>query len=88
MMESKQHYLAPLKRRMPPIEQATKSAHYTANAALEWGEAAAGDVSGVSQGVRGSFKKGGRVKRTGIYKLHKGEKVTPATKRLAAKLKF
>lgn len=25
--------------------------------------------------VKGSFKKGGKVKKTGIYKLHKGEKV-------------
>lgn len=24
-----------------------------------------------------SFKRGGKVKRTGIYKLHKGERVTP-----------
>lgn len=25
--------------------------------------------------VLGSFKKGGKVKKTGLYKLHKGEKV-------------
>lgn len=24
----------------------------------------------------GSFKKGGKVKKTGLYKLHKGERVT------------
>lgn len=30
--------------------------------------------------VMGSMKKGGRVKRTGTYKLHKGEKVTSAKK--------
>lgn len=28
--------------------------------------------------VRGGFRHGGRVKRTGIYRLHKGEKVIPA----------
>lgn len=28
----------------------------------------------------GSFKKGGKVKKTGNYKLHKGEKVVPAKK--------
>jgi hypothetical protein len=27
-----------------------------------------------------SFKKGGKVKKTGIYKLHKGEEVTPVSK--------
>ena len=27
-----------------------------------------------------SFKKGGKVKKTGIYKLHKGEKVIPKKK--------
>jgi hypothetical protein len=26
------------------------------------------------------FKKGGKVKKTGIYKLHKGERVIPASK--------
>lgn len=30
--------------------------------------------------VRGGFKKGGTVKKTGIYRLHKGEKVIPAKK--------
>jgi hypothetical protein len=34
---------------------------------------------------RGSFKKGGKVKKTGLYTLHKGEEVTPA-KRAAAHL--
>ena len=32
------------------------------------------------KGLRG-FKRGGRVRRTGIYKLHAGEKVIPARKR-------
>jgi len=31
-------------------------------------------------GVLGSFKKGGKVKKTGKYKLHKGEMVVPAKK--------
>ncbi len=26
----------------------------------------------------GSFKRGGKVKKTGLYQLHKGEKVVPA----------
>ena len=26
----------------------------------------------------GTFKKGGRVKKTGVYKLHKGEQVAPS----------
>lgn len=30
--------------------------------------------------VKGSFKKGGKVKATGVYKLHKGEKVVPVKK--------
>jgi len=29
------------------------------------------------QPVLGSYKKGGKVKKTGLYKLHKGEKVVP-----------
>lgn len=34
-----------------------------------------------------SFKKGGKVKKTGVYKLHKGERVLTvrATKKLAGK---
>lgn len=28
----------------------------------------------------GSFKKGGKVKKTGLYKLHKGERVNPVKK--------
>lgn len=31
--------------------------------------------------IIGSFKKGGRVKRTGAYLLHKGEHVVPARKK-------
>ena len=30
--------------------------------------------------VKGSFKKGGMVKSTGLYRLHKGEKVLTASK--------
>ncbi len=29
----------------------------------------------------GSFKKGGTVKKTGLYKLHKGEKILPKRKK-------
>lgn len=40
------------------------------------------DIQKVASGesLRGSFKRGGRVKRTGVYKLHKGEKVLTAKK--------
>lgn len=30
--------------------------------------------------ILGSLKKGGKVNKTGVYLLHKGEKVTPAKK--------
>ena len=38
----------------------------------------------------GSLKKGGRIKKTGKYKLHKGEHVVPRhkVKEMAKKLKF
>jgi hypothetical protein len=41
----------------------------------------------VVQGPRmlGSFKKGGKVKKTGAYKLHKGEKVIPLSSLAHAK---
>jgi hypothetical protein len=35
-------------------------------------------------GLLGSMKKGGKVAKTGPYKLHKGEKVVPAHKAKAA----
>lgn len=38
-----------------------------------------------AQPVLGSFKKGGKVKKTGNYKLHKGENVVPTGKLTAAK---
>lgn len=31
--------------------------------------------------VQGSFKRGGRVKKTGVYRLHKGERVVPRKSR-------
>lgn len=31
--------------------------------------------------ILGSFKKGGKVKKTGNYKLHKGEEVKPVKKK-------
>lgn len=33
------------------------------------------------RGIPGGFKHGGRVHRTGIYKLHAGERVIPARSR-------
>ena len=35
--------------------------------------------------VLGNFQKGGKVKQTGLYKLHKGEQVIPAKKASPAK---
>lgn len=49
-----------------------------------WGEVVGGVIGGIggySIPVLGSFKKGGKVKRTGCYLLHKGEKVVPVRKR-------
>lgn len=34
----------------------------------------------------GSFKKGGKVKKTGVYKLHKGEEVLTKKKAMAHKM--
>lgn len=34
-----------------------------------------GPVRGYGRPLLGSFKKGGKVKKTGVYKLHKGERV-------------
>lgn len=31
--------------------------------------------------VLGSMKKGGKIKKTGLYRLHKGEKVVPSKKK-------
>lgn len=38
------------------------------------------DKEKLAQEVVGSMKDGGMVKKTGLYKLHKGEKVIPADK--------
>lgn len=38
-----------------------------------WGNPQANALGGGA--IQGSFKKGGKVKKTGIYKLHKGERV-------------
>lgn len=38
-------------------------------------------------GVMGSFKKGGHVNKTGVYKLHEGEEVIPKKKAMARKMK-
>lgn len=40
-----------------------------------------GYYGGAAGEILGSFKKGGRVKRTGHYLLHKGELVVPVRKR-------
>lgn len=51
---------------------------------------AAKGVASLAGKVIGSLKKGGKVKKTGKYKLHKGEQVIPRNrvKDLAGKLKF
>lgn len=38
-----------------------------------------------AKAVLGSFKKGGRVKKTGVYLLHAGERVIPVRKRKRSK---
>lgn len=43
-------------------------------------ETIASEGKNVDSGVLGSYKKGGKVKKTGPYKLHKGEEVIPAHK--------
>ncbi len=45
------------------------------------------NLQGSSPKLQGSFKKGGKVKKTGAYKLHKGEKVmtVKAVKKMAKK---
>jgi len=43
------------------------------------GEGIRARMQNVAQ-VQGSFKKGGKVKETGVYKLHEGETVIPADK--------
>lgn len=40
---------------------------------------AAGEAFG--NAILGSLKKGGRIKKTGLYRLHKGELVVPAGKK-------
>jgi hypothetical protein len=40
------------------------------------------DVFETGLALRGSLKRGGRVKRTGLYRLHKGERVVSAKKRI------
>lgn len=40
-----------------------------------------GENARMKRELLGSFKKGGTVKKTGAYKLHKGEEVIPAKKR-------
>jgi hypothetical protein len=47
-----------------------------------------GENARMKRELLGSFKKGGTVKKTGIYKLHKGEEVVPAKKKeMAGKMK-
>jgi hypothetical protein len=36
-----------------------------------------GKLGSGGMNLLGSFKRGGRVKRTGIYRLHRGERVIP-----------
>lgn len=49
-------------------------------AAEAGGQAAGGLLGGMSEDDYPQKKKGGRISRTGIYKLHKGEYVIPADK--------
>jgi hypothetical protein len=44
-----------------------------------------GGILPVLKQVLGSYKHGGRVKKTGVYLIHKGEHVVPAKHRSAGK---
>jgi len=76
-----------LQQKMARIQQLESD-----RAASDRGDRAAGSpsrsFSAIAAGPK-SFKKGGKVKKTGIYKLHKGEKVVTAkqAKRPASKLR-
>jgi hypothetical protein len=52
----------------------TKAGHYLGKKAAKAGARAA--KAGV-QKVIASLKKGGRIRKTGLYRLHKGERVIP-----------
>ena len=48
-----------------------------------------GENARMKRELLGSFEKGGIVKKTGAYKLHKGEEVIPAKKReMAGKMNY
>lgn len=46
-----------------------------------------GENARLKRELLGSFKKGGKVKKTGIYKLHKGEEVLNKKEAMAGKMK-
>jgi hypothetical protein len=41
------------------------------------------EKKGENEKVEGSLRKGGRIKKTGLYRLHKGEEVVPAGRKKA-----
>jgi hypothetical protein len=42
----------------------------------------------LKQELLGSLKKGGKIKKTGIYRLHEGEEVIPKKKAMARKMSY
>jgi hypothetical protein len=60
------------------MSKATDMADALVKEQLERRKRLAGITGGGEDSMLGSFKKGGTVPKTGVYKLHKGEKVIPA----------
>jgi hypothetical protein len=68
-------------------EDAGKATQQASAMKTEKQDTASGDVAGAAsarQTVLGSFKKGGEVPETGVYKLHEGEEVVPNNGRASA----
>lgn len=64
---------APIKSLMRNAPQSTGNANIDANMKLK-------------RELLGGFKKGGKVKKTGLYKVHKGEEVIPKKKAMSKRM--
>lgn len=60
---------------IPALRRERKSLRVSENAALRMEGQAGIQKPFTAKDLLGSFKRGGAVKRTGLYRLHKGEKV-------------
>lgn len=65
-----------------PIKSLMRNAPKTGNANID------ANHELKQQLLDGSFKKGGKVKKTGVYRLHKGEVVVPKKKAMAKKMGY